>query len=222
MNLPEIERRLVEAQGRLDEFTRRAISLGDRGWMEGYRAAHEAVLRLERELAAARGEEHAVPLEFPVQWDTGAPLPPLIASDYRTFLAFYVRDVDPNWDGTYVTIKDPGDGSVETLALVEFQNCLSAKLGDPNDEVFEGHPLSGKGLDGYTAQRVVNSRWLAELEATNSVHHCYRPEVWRSLNHYVLWFHDSTFECIARSFSVEVHRESMADLLARACRRLLS
>ena len=69
---------------------------------------------------------------------------------------------------------------------------------------------------------MVNSRWLAELEAINSVHRCYRPEVWRSLNHYVLWFHDSTFECIARSFTVEVFRESMAELLARACRRLLS
>jgi hypothetical protein len=32
----------------------------------------------------------------------------------------------------------------------------------------------------------------------------------------VLWFHDSTFECIAHSFRVEVFRESMADLLARA------
>ena len=57
----------------------------------------------------------------------------------------------------------PGSPDVESLALVEFVGCVSARLGSPNDEVFEGHPLSGKGLDGYTAQRVVNSRWLAEL-----------------------------------------------------------
>ena len=29
----------------------------------------------ERALAAARNEAHAVPPEFPVQWDVGAPLP---------------------------------------------------------------------------------------------------------------------------------------------------
>ncbi len=192
------------------------------GEWEEYLAASEAVLRLERDLATARGEEHAVPLDFPVRWDSGAPLPHVIQNDYKTFLTFYVREPDPNWDGSYVTVKDPGDGSVETLALVEFHGCASARLGSPNDEVFEGHPLSGKGLDGYTAQRVVNSRWLAELEAINGVHRCYDPARWRNLNHYVLWFHDSTFECIARSFTVEVHRESMADLLDRVCRRLLT
>jgi hypothetical protein len=59
------------------------------------------------------------------------------------------------------------------------------------------------------------------MEAINRVHSCYDPVSWRDRNHYVLWFHDSTFECIARSFLVEVFRESFADLLARARRRLL-
>src|SRR5437667_12297618 len=36
--------------------------------------------------------------------DTGAPLPYLLQNDYRTFVAFFLRDVDPNWDGTYVTV----------------------------------------------------------------------------------------------------------------------
>ncbi len=78
-------------------------------------------------------------------------------------------------------MRNPGDGSVESLALVEFFRCSSAKLGSPNDEVFEGHPLSGKGLDGYTAQRVMNSKWLAELEAINRVHRCYDPALWRKM-----------------------------------------
>lgn len=192
------------------------------GEWEEFLAANEAVLRLERELAAARGEEHAVPLDFPVKWDIGAPLPHLIASDYKTFLTFYVREPDPAWDGSYVTVKDPGDGSVQSLALVEFHGCVSAKQGDPNDEVHEGHPLNGKGLDSYTAQRVVNSRWLAELERINSVHSYYDPARWGKLNHYIFWFHDTTFECVAQSYEVEVFRESMSDMLARVCRRLLT
>ena len=222
MSIEEIGRRLVAARER-EQAAIEAMAPKHRGgeWEE-YLAASEAVLRLERELAAARGEEHAVPLDFPVRWDSGAPLPHVIQNDYKTFLTFYVREPDPDWDGSYVTVKDPGDRSVETLALVEFFGRASAKLGSPNDEVFEGHPLSGKGLDGYTAQRVVNSRWLAELEAINGVHRCYDPARWRNLNHYVLWFHDSTFECVAESFTVEVFRESMADLLDRVCRRLLT
>ena len=221
MSIDEIKRRLANAQDRLHRAMKALAPEHKGGEWEECVAANEAVLKLERELAAAKGEEHAVPLDFPARWDTGWPLPHVIQNDYKTFLTFYIREPDPDWDGSYVTVKDPGDGSVESLALVEFFGCASAKLGSPNDEVFEGHPLSGKGLHGYTAQRVVNSKWLAELEAVNSVHRCHNPASWRKLNHYIFSFHDTTFECVAESFRVEVFRESMADLLARVCQRLL-
>jgi hypothetical protein len=178
--------------------------------------------RRERELACAKGEEYAVPLDFPVKWDIGAPLPHVLQNDNRTFLTFYVHEPDPNWHGTYVTLKDPGDGSVESLALVEFIGCHSAKLGTPNDEVLNGHPLYGKGLVSYTAQMVENSRWLAELEGINKVHPCYKPAHWRDAKHYVFWFHDTTFECVADSYKVELFRGSMAELLTSVCERLLS
>ncbi len=222
MSTDEIEKRLADARDGLERGIKALAPKHRGGEWEQYLAANEAVLRLERELAAAKGEEHAVPLDFPVRWDTGAPLPHVIQNDHKTFLTFYVREPDPDWDGSYVIVKDPGDGSVESLALVEFFGCSSAKLGSPNDEVFGGHPLSGKGLDGYAAQRVVNSRWMAELEAINRVHRRYDPARWRNLNHYVFWFHDTTFECVAESFRVEVFRESMVDLLARVCQRLLT
>jgi hypothetical protein len=161
-----------------------------------------------------------VPLDFPVKWSPGAPLPYVIQNDYKTFLTFYVHVPDPKWDGSYTTLKSPSDGSVESLALVEFFRCESTKFGSPNDEVFHGHPLSGKGLDGYTAQQVINSRWLAELEAINSVHHCYSPAYWRDQKHFVLWFHDKTFECVAESFKVELFEETMPNLLALVVERL--
>jgi len=56
--------------------------------------------------------------------------------------------------------------------------------------VFHGHPLNGKGLEGYSPLRVKNSLWIKELEAINSIHSGYRPESWRSLNHYIFGFHD--------------------------------
>lgn len=220
--ISEIEQELSAAQERLKKATRALAPKHKGGELEEFGSAYTAVLSLERELAAAKGEEYAMPLEFPVKWSVGAPLPHIIRSDDKTFLTFYIDIPDPNWDGTCVTVKDPGDGSIESLALVEFYQCVSAKLGAPNDEVFSGHPLYGKGLEGYTAQVVQNSRWIAELEAINQVHDYYKPDFWRTLKHYVFWFHDSTFECIAKSYNVEIFHESMSDLLARVCKRLLT
>ena len=219
--IAELEAQLTTAQERLNMAVKALAPKHKGGEMEEYWAAHAELLRLEREVASAKGEEHAVPLDFPLRWDMGAPLPHLMVNDNRALLSFYLRRSDPDWDGSYVTIKDPSDGSVESLALVEFDFCYSARLGAPNDEVFEGHPLAGKGLDGYTAQLVKNSRWIHELETINSVHRMYDPDSWRDLNHYVFWFHDSTFECVARSYKVETYRESLGEMLARMAQRLM-
>lgn len=163
-----------------------------------------------------------MPVGLPAAWDAECPLPHLLCNDYRVLLAFILRDDCPGWGGSTVEVVSPGDEHARPLALVEFMPCTAARLGSPNDEVFHGHPLEGRGLEPYTAQRVVNSRWLAEVEAVNKVHHGYNPAYWRERSHFVFWFHDTTFECIAKGFTVEVYRESMPAMLARMCRRLLS
>ena len=189
------------------------------GDIEAYRAADDVVLMTERALAAARGEAHAVPIAFPVRWSTGAPLPHLLINDHRAVLLFIVEDLDPDWDGTWVRIVGPTTEA--EVAVVEFENCASAKLGMPNDEAFHGHPLTGRGLRAYGAFEVVDSAWIAELAAINAVHPGDRPESWSELTHFILGFHDSTFECVARAFRVETRRGTIADMLEEACRRLV-
>lgn len=218
----DLEHRLTIARERLGRAVAAMAPKHKGGEWEEYRAAEQGVLGLERKLAAAKGDEYAETLEFPVRWDAGAPMPHLMKNDHRALLAFLLSEPDPNWDGTYVTVKSPADEGPEPLGLVEFNRCMSAKLGAPNDEVFEGHPLNGKGLEAYGAQRVVNSRWLKEVEKINSVHRMYRPESWRDLHHFIFWFHDSTFECLAQSYKVETHRLSMKELLALMVERLIS
>ena len=191
------------------------------GEWEEYRAANDEQMRAERELAAAKGDQYAVNLEFPCAWDIGAPLPYLLQNDYRTFVTFLLREHDPNWDGTYVNVVDPGSSSSHSIAVVEFRRCHAAKMGAPNDEVFHGHALHGKGMESYKAQEVINSKWLSEIEAVNSVHACYDPKLWKSLHHYVFWFHDSTFECIAESFDVETFDKSIPEVLADVSERLV-
>jgi hypothetical protein len=133
-------------EGRADRLERAVQALAPKhkgGELEEFAAAQEALLEAERALAAAQNEPHAVPIEFPVQWDTGAPLPYLLQNDYRTFLVFFLRDVDPEWDGTYVNIRHAYNPSPSNLAVVEFKRCICTKIGTPNDEVFHGHPLNG-------------------------------------------------------------------------------
>ena len=108
-----------------------------------------------------------------------------------------ISEPDPAWDGSYATMVDPASDASEPLAIVEFERCYSHRFGGPNDEVLEGHPLYGRGLDAYRAHEVINSRWLAAEQAINSVHHWYRPEAWTTRKHYLLAFHDECFECLA-------------------------
>lgn len=217
----DIERELDNARARLQRAMTALQKKHVGGKWEEYRAADSAVLILERECAAVKGEEYAVPLEFPVQWDAGAPMPHLLVNDSKCLLIFYLSEVDPGWDGTNLSVVDPTSEASASLALVEFDLCTSAKLGTPNDEVFEGHRLNGRGLEAYRAQEVINSPWIAEIQRTNSVHAGYNPDNWRDARHFIFWFHDSTFECIARSFKVELYNESFPELVRRAAERLL-
>jgi hypothetical protein len=219
-SVSELKSHLKRANERLQRAMKALAQKHKGGENEEFIAAHSEVLVYQRQFAAAKGEEYAEELDFPVKWDTGAPLPHLLVNDHTALLAFLISEPDPNWDGTYATMKSPSEGRAEPLGLVEFEHCLSAKLGTPNDEVFNGHPLNGKGLKAYSAQRVVNSRWIKELQAINSVHCGYRADSWNDLNHYIFWFHDTTFECVARSFSVETFRESFRDMLFRIASRL--
>jgi len=217
----DLETALVDAQRRLERATKARAPKHKGGEVEEYLTAHNALLVAERELAAAKDEPYAVPINFPVQWDTGAPLPYLLQSDYRTFLVFFLRDTDPDWDGSYVNIRYSDSPSPSSLAIVEFKRCLCTKMGTPNEEVLHGHPLNGKGLEGYRPLRVENSIWIKELEAINSVHPGYKPERWRKLNHYFFGFHDCTFECIAESFEVEQKVMPAPEALSEICAKLV-
>jgi len=222
--IPDLENALRAAQSRVEQAWKASaakIEVNNAEWNE-YIAANQEQLAAERILAAAKGEEYAIPVDFPYQWDTGAPLPHLLRNDYRTFLTFFIRKYDPQWDGSYVTVRDPSDPSPCSIAVVEFIRCISAKLGSPNDEVHVGHPWDGRGLDAYTAQEVINSRWLSEIEAINRIHDCYDPALWKKLHHYVFWFHDTTFECLAESFHITQHSSNLRDVLVEVCEQLVS
>ena len=86
-------------------------------------------------------------------------------------------------------------------AVVTFHNSSATHLGAPNDEALSGHRLAQHGLQAYAFQEVTNSDWIAEMEFRNRVHYGHTPSMFEGLRHFILSFHDETFECVARSFT---------------------
>lgn len=194
-DLQQLVEELEQAREHLRQMATASIS------MEDYKVARSTELSLERKVAAAKNEEYAETIEFPARWDTGSPCPHLLTNGQKTYLLFYLQErLLEKWQN-------------EAIVQVQFMGCFNTRFGAPNEEVMHGHPLYGKGIDYYEAQIVHNSKWLAEIEAINRVHAQYNPDRWRRLNHYLFWFHDDTFECLANSFEVEIMTMSMQDAL---------
>ena len=168
-----------------------------------------------------RGEEDiVVELKDVPQSDVGAPLPVVLSNEHRVLLAYRVRERDDEWDGSYVRIVDY-DSPEEPIAIVNFGHCHSFIFGAPNDETFNGHPLYEKGLHPYGVFEVGSSSWLKTMERRNSVHEDHDPNRFHGrYKHFVFAFHDSTFECLAEGFEVQVGKGSIESILSEMQRKL--
>ena len=152
--------------------------------------------------------------------DVGAPLPMLLCDEHHLLLAYLVSEPDPAWDGSYVTMVSPESEGM-AVACVRFKWPSAHMFGPPNDEAFSGHPLADRGLHPYAVFEVRNSSWIRKLERMNSVHPQHNRERFHDgIRHFVFAFHDSTFECIADGFQVEVMRGSMRSALNHMTRQL--
>ncbi len=86
--------------------------------------------------------------------------------------------------------------------IVQFLGCSSLALGRPNDEAIDGHPFYRLGLEPYGSYEIKNSPWIQALERANRVHSQHNPDAYIDTKHYIIVFHDSTFECVAADFIV--------------------
>lgn len=151
--------------------------------------------------------------EFP-QSSVGAPIPVIIASESKVSVAFYLNNVPEDWDGSEVKIRD--SDSVEPVAIVTFERCYAHYSGAPNDEAFSGHPLASRGLGPYGSYEILDSSWIRTLESMNSVHPYHdKKEFMENMRHFVLSFHDSTFECIAKDYKIHMEKGSIKDMIPK-------
>lgn len=218
----DLQRALDAARGELTAAVKALAPKHKGGEWERYRKAQDHCIALERDLARSLGDECAVEVGWPAPWDVGAPLPYVIASGLKTFVIYHQREREPNWDGSYATVVDPAVPEQRLIAVVQFRRCLIHKFGSPNDEALAGHRLYGRGLVPYRAHTVERSCWLAEQERINSVHPQHRAEAFRNLVHYVLPFHDETFECLAEDHVLRESLSTFAEALQRCAQDALA
>jgi hypothetical protein len=159
-------------------------------------------------------KDRVVPINDIPQSSIGAPTPVVLSDEFVTIVAFYLEEMSDDWDGTSIRIVGR-ETEGKTLAVVRFSICYASTFGPPNDEAFAGHPLAKHGLEPYGAFIIENSSWIRRLEQMNSVHPYHDPERFRARKHYVLSFHDSTFECVANDYTVELHNSSLKKILPR-------
>jgi hypothetical protein len=139
------------------------------------------------------------PLPDVPQCDVGAPCPVVFGDEGLAIVAYFARR--------------PRSRDTDDTAFVHFRRCYAQTFGPPNDEAFDGHPLAARGLEPYGAFKVMNSSWLRGVEQMNAVHPDHRPELFRRYHHYILSFHDSTFECLAHGYEVSVVEGPLPSLL---------
>src|SRR5262245_56929361 len=105
------------------------------------------------------------------------------------------------------------------IALIEFPWCQCTQFGYPNDEALAGHPLYSSVLDDYAIFEVLNPSWVKHLEQQNRK---VFPQTssWE-LRHFIITFHDSTFEYLAKELVLSILDEPYERVVQRIMQRVL-
>jgi len=114
--------------------------------------------------------------------NAGAPAPVVLANESSVVLSYRL--------------------AISDFAFVRFSASRMHLLGLPNDEALHGHPLWGRGLEFYSGYRAKDSSLIRRLERANSAHQFHQSTSFDALDHYIVTFHDSTFECVAKSVDI--------------------
>jgi hypothetical protein len=105
---------------------------------------------------------------------------------------------------SFEAVRRSGDKEFHPEGKIEiiFSGVLCTKFGYPNDEALAGHPLYSKGLGFYGFFEVVESAWLTEISKQNRK--CFPNCTSYNGRHFIITFHDSTFECLADSYKIQL------------------
>ena len=155
------------------------------------------------------------PYDIGCEPSSSGPAETVIADGWCTYLLFFAVSKQLNANGYLDDLR---------VAVLHCEHCVMSKFGYPNDEGFPEHPLYEIGLDesGSSVLEIVDSHWTVEvtdqLEASaRRIHGDRYEESWSSrpdLRHFIVALHEKTFECIAKSMTVELFTETFESAIA--------
>jgi hypothetical protein len=153
--------------------------------------------------------DRVIELKTVPQPSVGAPMPTILSDEQTTMVAYLNEEGD----------EEP-DYRQSSKTLITFRQPIAHMFGPPNDEAFSGHPLASRGLVPHSFFVIEHSSWVRGLERMNRVHPYHDSKRFDAYQHFVLSFHDSTFECISKDYEFEVFREAPQDVLDKMKQRL--
>lgn len=130
----------------------------------------------------------------------------LLQSERSTYLIFNAMKQS---EGSSL-LKDAGH------AVCEFTWCTITKFGYPNDEAACSIPRI-KDV-GYEVCEVFNSDWAREITFLNRYSFPDTPD--STQRHFLISFHDSTFECLASDINVRLSDEPFETILSELSERI--
>ena len=85
-----------------------------------------------------------------------------------------------------------------------FKSYLIFKNGYPNIDVSIVQEKFGENdIESSVLYQVTNSSWITEITIANRIHPDHKDELFENLIHFLIFFHDETFECIADSYEIK-------------------
>lgn len=137
-----------------------------------------------------RDVDHVIELDLPWSPAGGAPEPRLSISGGEAVLVYHVEN-----DAKRLGAR----------AILRFPGCVFAMFGAPGHNGIDGHPLALRGLELGGIYEVLNSsfdpakrQWITDARGRPRPAGPGRPSGSRGApRHFIITFHDDTFECIA-------------------------
>jgi hypothetical protein len=126
--------------------------------------------------------------------EPNAPYPSIKINGSNLLLSFYMNHLLFN------------NFSQDDIGIIEFYNCIQFRMGEPNDEGFFrfGDGYKQYGIEWGEFYRISGSEWKTHFESPVYIHANPHPE---ELSHYLFYFKDETFECIAIGFDFRISKE---------------
>lgn len=94
----------------------------------------------------------------------------------------------------------------DDIGVLEFHSCVQFRMGSLNDEDFYryGDQYKEKGIEWGEFYRIVELDGNVALDNPIYIESAYNAE---KLNHYLFYFRDEDFECIAAGFKFSICKE---------------